>query len=93
MQYRPDVPDVWYNLGLLLEDTGLETAALGYHTKSSEMFPADHRFFAERARFLTSAGKYLDAVVAVSDALAVNPRAPLLHANKTGYFIRAGDAA
>ena len=73
LKIRPEVPDVWYNLGLLLEKIGQPTAALGCYTKSSEMFPGDSRFFAERARLLASAGKYLDAVGAVSDALAINP--------------------
>lgn len=57
------------------------------------MFPGDYRFFAERARLLAEAGKYLDAVVAAGDALAINPHAPQIHANKAGYLIRAGDAA
>lgn len=29
LKIRPEVPDVWYNLGLLLEKIGQPTAALG----------------------------------------------------------------
>ncbi|MCQ2356929.1 MAG: hypothetical protein MJ014_08020 [Methanocorpusculum sp.] len=51
------------------------------------MFPGDYRFFAERTRLPAEAGKYLDAVVATGDALAINPYAPQIHANKVGYLI------
>ena len=87
LKIRPNIPDVWYNLGLLLEQTGESTAAFGCYAKSSEMFPEDYRFPAERARLLAASGKYLDAVIAVSDALSINPHSALLHANKAGYLI------
>ena len=57
------------------------------------MFPADYRFPAEKARLIASAGKYLEAVIAVAAALEINPHAPALLAAKAVYQIRVNDAA
>lgn len=93
LRLRADVPDVWYNLGLLLETAGQRPAALRCHTKSAEMFPLDLRFCAERARLLSLEGKFTAALSAVDNALAIQPHSPALLANKAGYLVRAGDAA
>lgn len=93
LKRKLDVPDVRYNLGLLLESVGQRTGALGCHTKSLELFPHDLRFHAERARLLSLEGKFTAAVSAVDDALAIQPLSPTLLANKAGYLVRAGDAA
>lgn len=92
LKIRPEVSDVWYNLGLLLEKTGDEISALGNFTEAAKLFPNDCRFPAEKARLFAVKGKYVDAVIAAVDALSIDPYSPILLANKSGYLIRAGDA-
>ncbi|HJJ50461.1 MAG TPA: tetratricopeptide repeat protein [Methanocorpusculum sp.] len=93
IKLRPGVADVWYNLALLLEKNGDTKESLATHSAAEKLFPGDHRFPAERARLLAGSGRYLEAVIAISNALEISPYSPTLLANKSAYLLFAKDAA
>ena len=91
LKIRPEVSDVWFNVGCLYEKSGDKNAALGCFLTASKMFPADFRFPAERARMLAEMKHYSEAAEVMSDAITINPHSPLLLSNKAAYLIFAQD--
>ena len=93
LKLRPEVSDVWFNVGCLYEKGGDKNAALGCFLTASKMFPADFRFPAERARMLAEMKHYSEAAEVISDAVSINPHSPLLLSNKAAYLIFAQNPA
>ncbi len=89
LKIRPEVSDVWFNIGCLYEKSGDKNAALGCFLAASKMFPADFRFPAERARMLAEMKHYSEAAEVISEAVTINPHSPLLLSNKAAYLIFA----
>ena len=87
LKLRPEVSDVWFNVGCLYEKSGDKNAALGCYLAASKMFPADFRFPAERARMLAEMKHYSEAAEVISEAVTINPHSPLLLSNKAAYLI------
>ncbi len=87
LKIRPEVADVWFNVGCLYEKEGDRDAAIGCYTTASTMFPADFRFPAERARMLAEMKYYSQAAETISEAIEINPHSPLLLSNKAAYLI------
>lgn len=93
LKIRPDVSDVWFNVGCLYERDGDKNAALGCFMTAEKMFTTDYRFPAERARMLAEMKHYSEAVEVISSAIEINPYSEVLLSNKAAYLIFAGDAA
>ena len=87
LKLRPEVSDVWFNVGLLYEKSGDREAALGCYLTASKMFPSDFRFPAERARMLAEMKHFSEAAEVISEAVTINPHSPLLLSNKAAYLI------
>ncbi|HJJ55146.1 MAG TPA: tetratricopeptide repeat protein [Methanocorpusculum sp.] len=90
VKLRPDVPDVWYNIIYLAEQTGDHATALAAACTAEKMFATDYRFPAEEARFFAEGGKPDEALKVSERALAINPHSPTLHSNKAGYLLILG---
>lgn len=93
LKLRPEVSDVWFNVGLLFEKSGDKNAALGCYLTASKMFPSDFRFPAERARMLAEMKHFAEAAEVISEAVTINPHSPLLLSNKAAYLIFSQEPA